>query len=500
MTLIGRMIRASSAPDPTNDFWYTDPQSGFTYMLGSGTSSEAAMRNSAVYDCVRLLSEDVAKLPLILYRRMPDGGKERATEHPLYNLLKTEPNGWQTSFEFRQLMQAQLELKGNAYARIVGDRGPVERLEPIDSDSMMNVYRNTNGTMMYEVRRERDLVPEKLTQDQIFHLRGFSLNGLTGLSTIGLHSETIGLGLSAQQFQASSFKNGIRLSGVFLHPNTLGKEAKQNLRETISKKFQGTGKAGGFMILEEGMQWKEMSMTMQDAQFLELRKLNRAEIAAIFRVPPHKIGDLDRATFSNIEHQALEYVTDALMSRLVRWEQAIYRDLIFALNGEGKETYFAEFLVDSLLRGDLASRYNAYAVGINAGILSPNEARAFENLNAREGGDRFLQPLNMTTSGSPDIQRAARILRLESLKLANRELIEFRKASAKFEGRELIEWAEEFYRGYRESLCETLRLPREKVDRYCDCSLNELKAAGSINDLICGWEIEHAERLLTLAA
>lgn len=496
MTLLSRLIKVSAAPDPTNDFWYVDPQSGFAYMQG-GSSPEAAMRNSAVYDCVRLLSEDVAKLPLILYRRMPDGGKERAMEHSLFGLLKTDPNRWQTSFEFRQLMQAHLELRGNAYARIFpGLRGAVDRLEPIDPDSVVNVYRNSNGTIMYEVRREADRVSEKLTQDEIFHLRGFSTNGLTGVSTIGLHSETIGLGLSAQQFQASAMKNGIRLSGVFLHPGTLGKESKQNLRESISKKFQGSGKAGGFMILEEGMQWKEMSMTMQDAQFLELRKLNRAEIAAIFRVPPHKIGDLDRATFSNIEQQSLEYVIDALMARLVRWEQAIYRDLIV---GPDREFYFAEFLVDSLLRGDLKSRYDAYAVGINAGILSPNEARAFENLNSREGGDRFLQPLNMTTSGNQDQQRAARILRLESLKLANKELIAFRKASAKFEGKELMDWAEEFYRGYRESLCESLQLPREKVDRYCDDSLNELKAAGCINDLICGWESNHAERLTGLA-
>jgi HK97 family phage portal protein len=496
MTFLSTLIKASTAPDPTNDFWYVDPQSGFAYMPG-GSNPEAAMRNSAVYDCVRLLSEDVAKLPLILYRRLPDGGKERATNHPLHGLLKTDPNGWQTSFEFRQLLQAHLELRGNAYSRIYpGPRGPVDRLEPIDPDSVTSVYRNTSGKIVYEVRRESDRVTEKLLQEEIFHLRGFSLNGLTGISTIGLHHETIGIGLAAQQFQTSSLKNGIRLSGVFLHPGTLGKESKQNLRESIASKFQGSGKAGGFMILEEGMQWKEMSMTMQDAQFLELRKLNRAEIAAIFRVPPHKIGDLDRATFSNIEHQSLEYVIDALMSRLVRWEQAISRDLIV---GVDRETYFAEFLVDSLLRGDLKSRYDAYAVGINTGILSPNEARAFENMNARDGGDRFLQPLNMTTSGAKDQQRVARVFRLVGLKLANKELVAFRKASAKFEGKELIEWAEEFYRGYRESLRESLQLPKEKADRYCDESLAELKAAGCINDLICGWESNHAERLVELA-
>ena len=433
----------------------------------------------------------------IMYRRLPDGGKERAADHPQFKMLKTNPNEWQTSFEFRQLMQAHLELRGNAYARIYpGPQYPAGRLEPIHPDLVTNVSRGPNGTVFYDIKADLDTPPAKVTQDKIFHLKGFSLNGLTGISTIGLHHETINSGLAAMQLESASFRNGVRLSGVFMHPTTLGKEAKENLRESIQRKFQGTSRAGGFMILEEGMQWKEMSMTMHDAQFLELRKLNRQEIAAIFRVPPHKIGEMDRATFSNIEQQSLEYVTDALMARLVRWEQAISRDLFY---GTDRDLYFAEFLVDSLLRGDLKSRYDAYSVGINAGIINPNEARAFENLNSREGGDRFLQPLNMTTTGSNDQTRVARILRMEGLKQANKELIALRKASAKFEGKELVEWAEEFYRGYRESLCESLQLPRERVDRYCDDSLNELKAAGCINDLICGWESDHAERLVGLA-
>jgi HK97 family phage portal protein len=493
MTFLSSLIQPrAGTPAPTDDFWYAiDPASGYMYSIG-GLNSETAMRNSAVYDCVKLLSEDLAKLPLIIYRRLPNGGKERAPDNPLFGVLKTSPNSWQTSFEFRQLMQAHLELRGNAFARIIaGRRGAVDQLEPIDPHEVA-VSRNSNGTLIYEIRHT-DKPPEKLTGDEIFHLRGFSLNGLTGISTIGLQYEAINIGLAAQRFQTSLMKNGVRLSGVFTHPGRLSDKSLDNLKDSIRKKYQGSSKAGGFMILEEGMKWTEMSMTMQDAQFLELRKLNRAEIAAIFRVPPHKIGDLDRATFSNIEHQSLEYVTDALMARLVRWEQAITRDLIIA-----KDLYFAEFLVDSLLRGDLKSRYDAYSVGINCGILNPDEARAFENMNPRPGGDRFWQPLNTTTVGA-QADRLNRMLRLTSLKMANKELVALRKAAAKFEGQDFIDWANEFYRGYRESLAVNLQIPRETAERYVTDGLHELRAAERFNDLISSWETERAERLTELA-
>ncbi len=493
MTLLSFLLNPrSQTPAPHDIFWYTvDPASGYMYPLGA-LSAETAMRNSAVYDCVKLLSEDIAKLPLIVYRRLPNGGKERYPRHAIYDLLKTSPNEWQTSFEFRQLMQAQLELRGNAYARIyAGRRGAVDRLEALSPD-MVTVQRNAHGYPIYLVAR-KDGPPERLTQEDIFHLRGFSLNGLTGISTIGLQYEAIGMGLAAQRFQTSAFNNGVRLSGIFKHPGKLGDKALQNLKNSIAESHTGSGKAGGFMILEEGMDWKEMSMTLHDAQFLELRKLNRSEIAAIFRVPPHKIGDLERATFSNIEHQALEYVTDALMSRLVRWEQAITRDLI----GE-KHLYFAEFLIDSLLRGDIKSRYEAYSTGINCGILSPDEARALENMNPRPEGNRFWQPLNTTTVGEHD-QRLNRIVQITSLKFANKELVALRKASAQNDRKEFIDWANEFYKGYKESLAGSLQMPMEKAEKYVNEGLAELRAASCFNDLLLEWETRRAKRLIQLA-
>jgi hypothetical protein len=336
--------------------------------------------------------------------------------------------------------------------------------------------------------------------DKIFHLRGFSLDGLKGMSTIAAQHDAIGLGLAAQQFQAAIMANGITLSGVFQHPQTLTDKAWEHLKQSIAER-QGSSKAGGFMILEEGMKWEKMSMTLEDAQFLELRKLNRSEIAAIFRVPPHKVGDLEKATFANIEHQSLEYVIDGLMARLVRWEQSIKRDLIM------ERDIFAEFLVDALLRGDLKARYDAYKVGIEAGFLNPNEARSFENMNPREGGDKFILPLNMETVGSPrngasnnaQDRRLYHMLQSASIRLANKELVAMRKASAIYQGAALIDYANEFYAGYRESLSEYLQIPIDMATRFTDSGLRQLREAGDIAEVIDRWENDRAAELIGLA-
>ena len=505
MTILGRLMRprfsadAGGTPAPWSEFWYQDPVSGYTYMRG--VTQEAAMRNSTVWDCVRLLSEDIAKLPLIVYRRLPNGGKERATDHPLYDVLHSTPNGWQTSFEFRQQLQAHVELRGNGYSFIqFGPRGFADNLEPIDPDKVQRIARERNGTLTYYIQDENGKT-QPYGMDRVFHLRGFSLDGLRGMSTIAAQHDAIGLGLAAQQFQAAIMANGITLSGVFQHPQSLTDKAWEHLKQSIAER-QGSSKAGGFMILEEGMKWEKMSMTLEDAQFLELRKLNRSEIAAIFRVPPHKIGDLEKATFSNIEQQSLEYVIDGLMARLVRWEQAIKRDLITEVE------YFAEFLVDALLRGDLKSRYDAYKTGIEAGFLSPNEARSYENMNPREGGDKFILPLNMETVGNqnrstdPDASADRRLRRMvlsASLRLANKELVAMRKAAAMYQGEALMDWASEFYVGYRESLSEFLQIPIDMATRYTDSGLRQLREAGDVSTVIDRWENERAAELVGLA-
>lgn len=355
---------------------------------GQVVNEQTAMRVAAVYACVRVLSETVAQLPLIVYRRT-ENGKERATDHPLWGVLHDQPNSWQTSFEFREMMVALQALRGNAFALKNVVRGEVRELIPIHPERVA-VEQKPDFSLVYTVQLDEGRTVD-FSQSEIFHLRGLSLKGVIGLSVLGAAREAIGLSLATQNHGARLFNNGARPGLVLMHPNQLGEEGQKNLRASLDKGYSGDN-AHKSIILEEAMKIEKLTMTNEDAQFLETRKFQKNEIATIFRVPPHKIGDLEKATFSNIEQQSIEFVTDTVMPWNVRWEQAITRDLI---RPKDKSTVFAEFLVDGLQRGDADARSEFYVKMVQNGLMSANEVRARENLNKREGGDKFLQPLNM---------------------------------------------------------------------------------------------------------
>lgn len=356
------------------------------------------MRSEAVFSCVRVRSETLASLPLIVYKRLPDGGKERAPYHPLYRVLHDRPNRWQTSLEFREMMQSHLDLRGNAYAQIVaGSNGPIDQLLPIHPDRVQ-VKRYQDGTFDYTVRMLNG-TNERFLPDEIFHLRGWSLDGVTGLSPISVMREVVGIDIAAQDYAARFLANDATPSIVLKHPSALDDKAYRRLKESWQE--QQTGKnRGSAAILEENMDVKALGITNKDAQFIEARKYQKSQIAAIFRVPPHMIGELDRATHSNIEHQGIEFTIYTMLPIAKRWEQAVTRDLFFPLPDDETE-YFAEFLLDGLNRGDMDSRYTAYAIGRNWGWLSVNDIRRLENMNPITGGDEYLRPLNMTPAGTP---------------------------------------------------------------------------------------------------
>lgn len=357
---------------------------------GISVNPDTAMRCAAVYACVRVLAESVAQLPLIVYRRT-GAGKERAPDHPLYSLLHDAPNEWQTSFEFRETCMAHLALRGNAYALKNVVAGRVRELLPISPDRV-SVTQNADWSLSYTVSKPSG-GSETLSADKVFHLRGLSANGYLGLSPIQLAREAVGLSLATEKHGATLFANGARTSGVITHPKNLSAPAQQRLKDSIEEATTGDN-LHRLVVLEEDMKWTSVGMTSEDSQFLATREYQRSEIAAIFRIPPHLIGDLAHATFSNIEQQALEFVTYTMLPWLKRWEQRITMDLIAP---KDRDTVFAEFNVDGLLRGDMASRYQSYMVAIQNGILNPNEVREMENRNPREGGDLYLTPLNMTT-------------------------------------------------------------------------------------------------------
>ena len=358
---------------------------------------ERAMQATAVFRAVSLIAETLGSLPLHTYSRIPGGGKERAADHPMYALLHDEPNPAQTSIEFLEMMQGHLLLRGNAYAEIVYVKsGQIVALIPLHPDRVtidtrsgqpLYTYRDVNG-------KER-----KLASEQVLHVKGLSSDGITGLSPIECCRRSVALSLSAEQYAQSFFENSAQPSGVLEHPERLGNEAYKRIKEAWNEQHQGA-RSQGVAVLEEGMSWKQLGMTNDQAQFLESRKFQVNDIARLFNVPPHMLGDLERATFSNIEQQALQFVVYTMRPWLVRWEKALKRSL---LSDKEKQTYFFEFLVDGLLRGDIKSRYEAYAIGRQNGWLSADDIRERENMNPLPNGAgmTYLEPLNMTTSGQP---------------------------------------------------------------------------------------------------
>ena len=369
--------------------------SAYSFLFGTSASGkrvneQTAMQITAVYSCVRVISESIASLPVHLYREIGSGGKEKATDHPLYAILHDEPNPEMTSFVFRETMMTHLLLWGNAYAQIVRNgKGEVIALYPL-MPNRMNVDRDKDGQIYYEYTVYDTDAPTmkgttvKLSPPEVLHIPALGFDGLVGMSPIAMAKNAIGLSLATEEYGSKFFSNGAAPSGVLQHPGVLKDPSK--IRDSWNQAFGGSSNAGKIAILEEGLAFSPISIPPEQSQFLETRKFQINEIARIFRVPVHMIGDLDRATFSNIENMSREYVTYTLDPWIVRWEQAIHRTL---LSPKEKGQYFVKFNVDSLLRADYKSRMEGYAQAINNGIMCINDVRALEDMDlvpAEKGG------------------------------------------------------------------------------------------------------------------
>lgn len=358
---------------------------------GKFVSPETAMRYSTVMICLRVLSESVASLPCILYKRRKDGGKDRATDHPLYRVLHDQPNAWQTAFTYFAGTMVNLASRGNGYNYVErNSKGQTIGVVPLNPDPV-TITQAMDWSPIYTVTMP-DNTRAKLRPSQIHHIVGPMPKGYVGQSMISLAREAIGLGLAAEQFGANFYANGVKPSGILEHPEKLGPIAAETLRSEFSEHNAGLDNSSKPLILEEGMKWVALSITPNEAQFLDTRKFQRSEIAGIFRVPAHLVGDLEKATFSNIEFQTLDFVVHSLRPWLKLWEQSINKDLLAEYE---RGEYFAEFNINDLLRGDFKSRMEGLGLQIQNGFLSPNEARAIENMNPREGGDEYWRPANM---------------------------------------------------------------------------------------------------------
>ena len=377
--------------------------SAYSFFMG-GTSSgkrvneRSAMQMTAVYSCVRILSEAVASLPLHVYRNT-DTGTEKATDHPLYTILHDEPNPEMTSFVFRETLMTHLLLWGNAYAQIIRNgKGEVIALYPLMPDRM-SVDRDENGQLYYEYLVSSDDAPVnkksivRLSPSDVLHIPGLGFDGLVGYSPIAMAKNAIGLAIATEEYGSKFFANGAAPSGVLEHPGTI--KDPNRIRESWQQTFGGSQNSGKIAVLEEGMKYTPISISPEQAQFLETRKFQINEIARIFRVPPHMVGDLEKSSFSNIEQQSLEFVKYTLDPWVSRWEQSMVRTL---LTPEEKKKYYVKFNVDGLLRGDYQSRMNGYAIGRQNGWMSANDIRELENLDripTEEGGDLYLINGNM---------------------------------------------------------------------------------------------------------
>ena len=456
------------------------------HQTGSGmvVTPETALKISTVWACVGLLADCVAMLPLVMYRRLPNGGRERVDNHPLSYPLHTLPNSKQTAIEFRSMMQGHLMLRGNAYARIVpGPRGPVDELIPIHPDRV-TIEALPDGGARYRVAGDR-----VYNDEDILHVKGLSLDGVRGLSFVEHARETIGLSLAGERSRAKFFGNGSRVMGVLKTPGKLSKDGGARIKASWEAAQSGVENSFRTAVLEEGLEWQDIGLNYKDAQFIEGSEFTAEDIARWLRVPPHMIGLTSKATSwgSGIEQMGIGFVTYTLMPWLIRWTQAISRDLIIA-----PQLYFAEFITDALLRGDTLSRYNAYSIARSIGVLNANDIRKLENMNPRTdpGGDRYLDtpvggspPLPSTGSGngSPTGAHYEQLLYQSAARVVRKEIAFLTKLNSRLpeQSTEWLKAAMEFYGTHAAFVAQTLQIDPALADEYTAKRVTELSEIGA---------------------
>lgn len=397
----------SSLENPSQ--WLLDWASGGYSSSGVAVNDETALTYAAIYACNRVLAESIAQLPVGLYYTEPDGDIKPATRRPEHRLIAVNPSGddmLYTSYTFRSTLQFHLGLRGNAYARIYRDgRGGARRLRILHPDQVRPFW--YQDKLYYEVLPNAangySAAREILTPEEILHIAALSTDGVTGRSPISLLKDTIGIGLGNRDYVAKIQKRGGRTDAVLTHPQKQTPEQVQSIRTN----FKGAMQRGDIPLLENGLEYKAISLNLNDAEFINTHKLTTRDIASAYRVPLHMIGDLERATFSNIEHQSLEFVKNTLLPWIKNWEQELNRKL---LPYDLQESHFYRFNVEGILRGDIKTRMVAYTKAIQWGILNRDEVRELENRNRIPDGlgQVFLTPLNMaplteeTVNGTPD--------------------------------------------------------------------------------------------------
>jgi HK97 family phage portal protein len=479
----------TGTPAPYDDFWYSPLGTGSS--TGMRITAETAKRISAAHACVGIIGRTVAMCPLKIFTEQADGGKKLATNHPVYDVLYSQPNTLQTAFEFRQMMQGHLEFRGNAYAEILpGPRGAVDQLVPLHPDRVtLEVL--SSGRPRYRYQDPLTNSVRYLVQEEVFHLKNWSDDGYTGQSTLHMGADTFGVALAAQDYSARFFRNDARPSMALVGGKFRTKEAESEFIESWRKSQTGANRHRA-TLMPEGMDIKTFGLTAADAQLLEARKFSRIEICSIFGVPPHLIGETEKtASYASVEQFNILFSVQCILPRLILWEQTISRDLILS------SKYFPKFSLAALLRGDTASRFNAYQVAIQNGWLSQNDVRMLEDMNPIADGNTYWRPLNWAPLGqlanpSPAVADIAdtstadpgagggdqaSLLRGRLKLLATcaaepcvrKEVNALRRLSERCaDQKEFAAAAAEFYREHATFLADRLRIPLATAREYCD--------------------------------
>jgi HK97 family phage portal protein len=435
--------------------------------------ADTALTVAAVFRGVSILAGTFAMLPLHILFDLPNGAKKRADDLPLDRQLSAEPNRYQDSFQWREMLFGHVLLRGNCYCRVIpGLRGPIGELMPLHPGNV-TPERLPDGTVRYKLRLQNG-TSEILNQDEVFHVPGLSSDGLTGISVVGLMRESLGLALATEAYGARFFSQNAQPSGILRHPGVLSEEANKRLAQSWQETHAGLASSHNVAVLEEGLDWKQVGMTSEDAQFLQTRSFQRGEIATWFGVPPHMLGDTEKSTSwgTGIEQQQIGFVVWTLLPWLVRFEQAINRQLIT------DPRYYSKFNVKGLLRGDSAARYSTYAIARQWGLANANECRALEDQDPIEGpaGTDYLNPLNFAPAGSTPTPRPAPS-NGQALLLAHdfvsrfvgKEIGLIRKAAPKHgDGEDWQAWLTDFYGRHAEELAETLHIDPIVAARYAE--------------------------------
>lgn len=500
----------ASGRQPHDDFWYAPV--GMSAAAGVRVSMESALSVTTLYSCALVLGQDLGKTPLLMYRRKKRG-KERATEHPMYRLVHQRPNRWQTPFQWRQMMEWHLVLRHNAYARILYDaKAMPAELVPMHPDRVkVERWIGADGVENFRYRHTRQGGREEtLTRYEVLHLRGLTSDGIEGFSPLEVQRDSIGEAIAAQRYSSRRMANDARPGGAIEWTGHFPDDDERDKFRKSWERAQVGVNSGRTAVLERGMTWKEIGVKNTDLQFIELRDWKAHEIAAMYRMPPHKVGLLKNATFSNIEHQGIEYATDTLTPHFVNWEEELSVQL---LTEDEQQEYFFEFLDVALLRGDSKARGEYYAKRFGVGSMSPNDIREAENEEPVPGGDRYFVPVNMVPldraddmvdkgpkptpepSGGPGGEERKREDDEEAAD-ASRVV---RREVARISQRHSVDAVQSFYREHVATVVELMQVDEAIAAEYCDMRLQTFLAAeasGRVPDWLLELDSDGVHQLL----